>query len=172
MADSGRTSASESQSIGAEVVPIELRAAVIAECGRDIARAMDHVMSLRTRTAFTIWIGPYILLGSVVVGTRSMLRVDLRDATAWVAFGVAVACYLFLGALAGIIERYTLERANLVCKCIITVASAGTVSRNSYLDEELPRRIVKTYVLIFSVLLLCFLAVAVLVSRIQVAAAG
>jgi hypothetical protein len=145
----------------------EVKKAVIEQLAKEIQAAADSVLSLRTRTAFTIWIGPYVVLGSIVVATKGGFTLDVHSRLFPIGLVIAVGCYLVLGYLAGRIERFSLERSNQWRKCIIAVAETGTVDPTLYLDKVLPTLIVRSYLLVFVVLLACFFGVATLVSTIQ-----
>lgn len=145
----------------------EISKAVIEQLSKEIQAAADSVMSLRTRTAFTIWIGPYVVLGSIVVATKGGFTLDVHSWPFPLGLVIAVLFYLVLGYLAGRIEKFSLYRSNQWRKCIIEVATTGKIDPTLFLDEELPSRIVSSYMLVFVVLLACFFGVATLVSTIQ-----
>ena len=145
----------------------EVKKAVIEQLAKEIQAAADSVLSLRTRTAFTIWIGPYVVLGSIVVAAKGGFTLDVHSWPFPLGLVIAVLFYLILGYLAGRIEKFSLYQSNQWRKCIIAVATTGKIDPTLYLDEELPPRIVSSYMLVFVVLLACFFGVATLVSTIQ-----
>lgn len=156
----------ESGKASSEHVPNEIRPAVIKQFAEEIQNASDSVNSLRTRMAFTIWIGPYVVLGSVIVATNG--KVDLDMSRLFVGgLSLAAAGYLALGYLAGRVERYALLRCNELRHCITKMATTGHFYERRYLDEVLPKHIVKAYLAVFLILLVCFFGVAVLVSGIR-----
>lgn len=145
----------------------ELSKAVIEQLAKEIQSGADLVVSLRTRSAFTIWIGPYIVLGSILVGAKGGFTIDYRNPSFIGAVVVAAFCYVTLGYLAGRIEKHTSTRSNNLRRCIASIVETGKLDMSLYLDEVLPAMIVDSYRLVFLILLLCFFGVAVAVSTIQ-----
>ena len=152
---------------GSEAASPEVKKAIIEQLAKEIQASADHLMSLRTRTAFTIWVGPYVVLGSVIVATKGGFTLDVHSPLFALGLLIAVGCYLALGYLAGRIEKFSLERSNQWRRCIIQVAETGRVDPALYLDHELPSAIIRAYLTIFTILLFCFFGVAVIVTTIQ-----
>jgi hypothetical protein len=146
----------------------EVRRALIEQLSKEIQASADNVLSLRTRYGFTVWVGPYIVLGAIIVGTKGLFSFDWHQSRFWVGLTVGIGCYLVLGYVAGRIERFALERSNQWRECIIEVANKGKIDPALYIDKEiLPPHVVSYYVWLFAALLLCFFSVAVLVSTIH-----
>jgi hypothetical protein len=146
----------------------EIKKALIEQLSKEIQSSADSVTSLRTRYGFTVWGGPYIVLGAIIVATKGMFTVDVHSFHFRVGLVVSISCYLALGYVAGRIEKFAHERANQWRRCIVEVATVGKINPTLYLDEKiLPPRVVPCYVMLFAVLLLCFFGVAILVSTIH-----
>lgn len=145
----------------------DMRKALIEQLSKEVQASADSIMSLRTRTAFTIWVGPYVVLGSVVVATKGGFTLNIANSTFQLGIVAAVGCYLALGYAAGRIEKYALERSNQYRTCIIDLATTGKMNSALYLDTLLPSMIVRSYHFVFLALLVCFFGVALLVSAIQ-----
>lgn len=150
-----------------QIATPELQQTVIEQLAKEIQIAADGITNLRTRTAFTIWIGPYVVLGSIVVAQKDGFAIPLQSWVFWVGFVLAVSCYLLLGHLAGRIERYSLNRSNKLRSCIIGVATTRNVDPALYFDEVLPSLIVGAYRGVFLTLLACFIGVALMVSTVE-----
>jgi hypothetical protein len=149
----------------------DVNKAVIDQIAKEIQSGADIITSLRTRSAFTIWIGPYIVLGSILVAVKGGFIVDWSLLSVGLLIFAALG-YLAIGNLAGRIERYTMKRSNGLRQCITSIMQTGKVDRALYLDEELPGYIVSAYTIIFFILLACFVAVAFLASEIKPRSAG
>lgn len=148
-------------------MPPEVQRSVIEQIAKEIQHGADIITSLRTRSAFTIWVGPYIVLGSILVAVKGGFTVNWRDPWFCIGLGVAVVCYLVLGHSAGRIERHTFTRSNNLRRCIKKIADTGKIDMTLYLDEVLPQMIVESYRSVFIVLLLCFFGVAIVASKIE-----
>jgi hypothetical protein len=144
----------------------DVNKAVIDQIAQEIQSGADIITSLRTRSAFTIWIGPYIVLGSILVAVKGGFIVDWRPLPVGLLIFAGVG-YLALGNLAGRIEKYTMKRSNNLRECIASIMETGKLDRSLYFDKELPGYIVSAYTCIFAVLLACFVGVAVFASGIQ-----
>jgi hypothetical protein len=164
-------SASKSEAIDQKMPP-DVQKTVIEQIAKEIQHGGDIITSLRTRSAFTIWVGPYIVLGSIVVAVKGGFTFNREEPLFWIALGGAVICYLVLGYIAGRIERHTLTRSNNLRRCIESMAKTGELDMKLYLDEVLPQMIVKSYWTAFGVLLLCFFGVAIVASKIEPRSAG
>src|ERR1039457_3222648 len=168
----------------------EIKKALIEQLSKEIQSSADSVTSLRTQYGFTVWVGPYIVLGAIIVATKGLFTVDVHSFHFRVGLVVGISCYLALGYVAGRIENFAHERANQWRRCIVEVATVGKIDPTQranqwrrcivevatvgkieptpYLDEKiLPPRVVPCYVMLFAVLLFCFFGVAILVSTIH-----
>jgi hypothetical protein len=145
----------------------ELKKVVIEQLAKEIQITADTITNLRTKTAFTIWIGPYVLLGSIVVAQKDGFTVPFRSPIFLAAVLVVLFCYMAVGHMAGVIEQHNLERANKLRQCIVAVAETSSIERGLYLHEDLPKLIVGAYRITFLILLACFVGAAVLINTIE-----
>jgi hypothetical protein len=142
----------------------DVRVAVIEEIGKEIQSGADIIQSQRTRSAFTIWVGPYIVLGSILVAIKGGLTVDDKYLH---YLGWAAVLYIGVGVCASLIERHILLRANVLRGCIASVANDGKLNLDDYKNTYLPKVIIGGYITVFFTLLACFYCVAMVAKELK-----
>lgn len=90
-----------------------LRIAVISHLSKEIEAHITTVIKWRTSSAFTTLIGPFFLLGAVIVSDKITIS-PFKWGDYNLQIVVLSGCYLALGSVAALIERYSWRRINLL----------------------------------------------------------
>jgi len=79
--------------------------AVISHLSMEAQLLISNAHSFRTRSAYTIWLGPYIILGAIIASADSSFpAINLSSKSiSWLIY--SASSYWFLGLIAGFIER-------------------------------------------------------------------
>ena len=82
------------------------REKIIEHLTKEIEVITTSIMTFRTRAVFTAWIGPFILLGSLIIGTKGSFQFT-TDNWCLMTFMMLLACaiYISLGIAGGIVEK-------------------------------------------------------------------
>ena len=87
--------------------------AVIKALSDEITKGCDRVMAFRNRVAFLTWVGPIIILGSVVIAAKGNLPLRaVNVGYVWIFGLFAAGCYIVLGYIAAQIERQAWTHIN------------------------------------------------------------
>jgi hypothetical protein len=127
-------------------------------------------MNFRVRISFTLFIGPFIVLGSLIIVTRGQgVELDLSRIQPSIKWS-AVATFMLLGFVAGGIEVQTWNQINRWRECIGKLVSGQRIGQdglNEYLkDTVLTRRVVWYYGAVFSLIVLAFYATASIAAQV------
>lgn len=116
---------------------------------------MSNIYSVRMKFIFVAWIGPFLLLGAMVVATEGDIKVSFDF---WTVLSLAVAsiCYFLLGLIAGRYERGNWKRCDTLRKLWAKLEGLSQEDTDSLLDGRNQRDVVWTYLLIFFVMWLVF----------------
>jgi len=148
---------------------------LIEHLSKEIQTVTETTMSFRTRIAFIAWIGPFVILSSIVVGTKGVFRVDLYDIIFWCALVVFCLSYVGLAILGGRIEKGASERCDALRQKLIEYAklpSADSIRVKDIDYTVMTNNVGRAYGWSFGVILLGFLSAAVAVSRLEVKSPG
>ena len=85
----------------------------IEHLSRDIATHASYLMTFRSRVAFTILIGPFVLLGSFLIATKGTVPASRLGVDAIVAIVIACLCYLALGVYGAMLDKHVTGQCNI-----------------------------------------------------------
>ena len=145
---------------------------VIQHLTKEIEVLSETVMTFRLRAAFTVWIGPYILLGSVIIATKGSFEINMDSPVLLLGVSfIAMGLYLGLGWAAGRIEQQAWKQCNQWRDTISRLA-AGDISSGVMLYEGmkfsgLHDRIRRAYLIVFGLILASFLCVGFIAAHVQ-----
>lgn len=144
---------------------MELQEQVINHLTKEIEIITTNSFAFRTRAAFTVWTGPYLILGSVIIATKGKFVLAISDRM-YVPLVIACISYLLLGLIAGLIEQGTLRRCNALRESIIEMCDVQQCAliRKNLPDYKAEFWILKFYVAVFLVIGVSFGSVLVLTS--------
>jgi hypothetical protein len=142
---------------------------IIEHVSNEIQEVIETTMTFRTRIAFIAWIGPFILLGSLLVATHGLFRVPDRDRVFLAAVIATCLCYLLLGYIGARLEKEAWDRCNKLRQKLIQYSKLQSVDGLNDADLEhqaMSKRAIPLYMGAFAVILIGFLSVSIATCRI------
>src|SRR5260370_30348292 len=123
----------------------------------------------RYKAVFTIWTGPFLLLGAYVIRQQpTSMRFDLRIT---VLFSILALLYLAIAYIASRIEKYGVEKCNewRVLIAHLSLSSPETMVtldevKDRLPDKDLPKKLRPTYFALFTLMCLSFLTILLIVA--------
>ena len=144
---------------------------LIEHFSREIETLTSNIMTFRIRIAFTVFIGPYILLGSIFVGTKGNFTLNTDSVWTWLAIVVASTMFLSLGVASGRIEKQAWRQCEKWRSIIIKLANCtDEVSTALYEADNytvLGNSVVRSYIKIFALILISLYAIGFVVANIS-----
>jgi len=86
---------------------------------KEIETTMTSIMAFRTRVGFGMFVGPFLLLGSFIVGAKGQPVSFNLTLSGKIAIVVDLACFLLIGLIAAKIEGQAYDRCNKWRKLIL-----------------------------------------------------
>lgn len=111
----------------AEPASENLTKEVLLHLSKEIETASNNMMAFRTRIGFGLLVGPFLLLGSLLVGAKGQ---PITFNLAWygkLAFPVMIICYLGIAYIGSEIEAQAWEQNNRWRKLIARLHANPTV---------------------------------------------
>jgi len=144
---------------------------LIRHFSREIETLTSSIMTFRIRIAFTVYIGPYLLLGSIIVGTKGNFTLNTDSIWVWLAIAVASALYFGLGIGAGRIEKQAWRQCEKWRRVIIELASGPGHASTALLEAanytELGDKVESSYKKTFALFLASLYAIGFIVANIS-----
>lgn len=145
---------------------------VIEYLSKEIEAHTNGIMLLRARIAFAIFAGPFFVLGSIIIATKTLPKISKVDGWTVLALLVLCACFLTMGLMVGRVEGYMWNQCNkwreLIAKLqresAPELAAADLVPQPEKLTRGRPGI---AYLVIYFVLLLSFLTTIFLTTRME-----
>jgi lipopolysaccharide export LptBFGC system permease protein LptF len=131
---------------------------LIEHLSSEIEAHSNFLTTFRSRIAFAVLVGPFVLLGSFLIGTKGAVSTKPISSSTVLSIVVACVAYLALGVYGGYIDARTTNQCNIWRRQIIRLTSGSTVEPEGLVIQY---RFYATYVFGMSVMLVAFLAVAV-----------
>jgi hypothetical protein len=146
------------------------RPEMIEYLSKEIETLSTNTMNMRNRISFSLWIGPFLVLGSiVVVSQRNGFSLSMRTPGAWVAAVSAALGFWALGYMTGEVEAGAWKKCNEWRRCIIKLQSEEEVAAKELesliLYEPIVQKITQVYSLVFLIIIIIFVATAYLATQ-------
>ena len=135
----------------------------IEHLSKEIETVTANLMTFRTRIGFTVLIGPFIVMGSVLLATGGKVATPGLDFWFISSTIVAVASYFGLGWYGSQLDKHLSDKGNDWRQEIIEL------SQNKEPDDEKFKFLYRTrefYFLGFAIVLIAFVSVTYCVSRV------
>lgn len=137
----------------------------INHLSKEIETHTNAMMTYRTRIAFIVFLGPFILLGSVVVGSqRAPYIAGFSSCTIIAAAVFLFFCYIVLGLVSGMIERGMWRQCNRWRAQIAALVARGDVDARGESVQFSYKRLLLTYGIAFGLFFLSFIVMIFLIS--------
>jgi len=142
---------------------------LIDHLSKEIQKITETTITFRTRIAFVAWIGPFILLSSVIVASKGIFRIPTNDPLFIRASILCCICYLALGYIGAKMEKMSWERCNFLRQKIIQYAKLKSPDNISDLDlrDRTPDYVLRVYMWAFIVIVVSFVSFSIMTSRIE-----
>jgi len=117
-------------------------ALLIKHLSDEIVVRFQNTMLFRTRIAFLTWIGPLIVLSSVVVATKGNFDIPINKLTLTSIIVIAI-CYICLGIIGGYIEALEWHTVRKLRVSIYNITKDGNldgVDSVVYTKEKNPKQ--------------------------------
>lgn len=85
---------------------------LIEHLSQDITTHTSYLASFRSRVAFTVLIGPLVLLGSFLIATKGEIPAVSLGLYDYGAIVVACLCYLILGVYGATLDKHVIQQCN------------------------------------------------------------
>jgi len=144
--------------------PSEFRKELIAHLSQEVDTHTKMIFDWRARAAFYWLVGPFVLIGSIVILTKHPLLFSRLNWFGWVAVIVACFCFVAMSVLGGVMEKTMWDQCNIWRRMIfrLTTNSAPELQEGEIIVEQ---RVLHAYVVAHILLLLLFLSSIFLLAR-------
>lgn len=136
----------------------------IQHLSKEIETQTNAIMTFRTRIGFTVFLGPFVLLGSFMVGTKRVPHIEgltFRTIAVLVFLGI---CYLALGLVGGLIEQWVWLQCNRWRALIASLVDREDVDPNSDDVQFSHQPLLLTWMVAFTLFFVSFLVMVFLIS--------
>jgi hypothetical protein len=131
-----------------------MRAALISHLSKEIEILSTNMVTTRLKATFTFWVGPFLLLGALVIRPQPIsipIRFDLPLGWSLLLLGLI---YLVSAYIGGRLEHYAATKCNewrdLIAQASLESTLALNDVRRLLLDSYLPQRVRLAYLAVFA----------------------
>jgi len=144
-----------------------LKTALLSHFSSELINRETLIFSYRTRIGFIGLVGPFIVLGSVIVATGGM-RIENLDAVLGPLALIAL-CYFLIGIVGGAIEWQAWNHCNRLRRCIVDISDGPNhnLPASKY-EDPITRhfRVILVYVVAYLLMLAAAVAAAYLATKV------
>ncbi len=133
---------------------------LIEHLSSEITSQTTYLATFRARIAFTVLIGPFVLLGSFFVANHGSSAKDHFDGHVVAAIIVSFSCYVGLGIYGGFLDKHANEQCDRWRRLIIRISQGEAIQET---DFAFPHWAVRAYVAGFLLVLGAFLPIAYII---------
>jgi|ERR1044072_176920 hypothetical protein len=140
---------------------------LIEHLSREIEAQTKNMMTFRARINFAVFVGPFVLLGSIMVSAKGVPRGITPDKRTILAGIVLLMSYILMACTCAKIERQMWKRCNEWRKTIlriITDGSAGLKDEDFVFEES----VMLGYALVYTAIVIAFACAVWIVSRVHI----
>lgn len=142
---------------------------LIEYLSKEIETHTNNLMTFRARINMAIFVGPFVLLGSLLIAAKGVPRnISINAWTVLSGVGITIS-YLTIGVVCAKIESHIWRQCNTWRHLIARVASQGNVG---FTEEDFTFKgsLRKGYAVAYSAMILAFLCAMQIISRIHIIA--
>jgi hypothetical protein len=133
--------------------------AIIEYLSSEISNHTEYLSTFRSRIAFSVLIGPFLILGSFAVANHERTFEIVSDWKCATAALIACACYVALGFWGAKLDGHVTKQCDKWRKAIAKVAGGSQISESDLIFEHWPRT---AYVGVVLLTLIAFVAITYL----------
>ena len=138
-----------------------LREEVIKHLSSEITSEMEYLASLRTRLAFTVLTGPFIIVGSVLIAFRGPLVFrGSHGRVIFVAGAVALLSYMLLAVYCAFLDNHSTGQCNKWRRAIVSLLNGKNVDESELVFKHYAFR---AYLSVFAIVVVAFVSLIFLV---------
>ena len=126
---------------------------IIAHLTKEIETLTNAVMVFRSRVNFTIYIGPFIVLGSYIVARDGKLGTVGMTFDVWAAAGLLAFTFVLLGICSALIEGHSWDQCNRWRGLIVKLQSGDGLKP---LDLEFKHHLLIYYIVVYLLMAAAF----------------
>ncbi len=107
-----------------------LRAELIRHLSAEITTQEQYLSTFRSRISFSVLIGPFAVLGSLLFSAKGKLMWP-HEVKPWIALTCAMLCYLGLGVYGAILDKQVTNQCNAwrkIVASLVTDDAVGTIT--------------------------------------------
>jgi len=141
---------------------------LIDHLSTEIATHTTNMMTFRAKINFAVFVGPFVLLGSLMISAKGVPRSIAFDKRTTVAAILLLMSYILMACTCAAIERQMWRKCN---KWRAVILRLVTNSSEKIEKEDLvfPESVRLGYWLVYVAIIVAFLCAVWLVSRVQIA---
>ena len=139
---------------------------LIEHFSREIETQTKNMMTFRARINFAVFVGPFVLLGSIMVRANGVPRGVTPDKRTVLAGIVLLMSYILMACTCAKIERQMWKRCNDWRKTIMRILTDGSagLTDNDFVFEE---SVMLGYALVYTAIIIAFGCAVWIVSRVH-----
>lgn len=144
---------------------------LIEHFSKEIETHTNNLMIFRTRIMMSLFIGPFVALGAVLVASKGRPLHLKFDCGTWLALAVILLSYFAMGIAGAWIEKHTWHQCNKWRFLIVQIARGptSTIAREEF---EFHDRLYRSYLVCYTVALMAIGSVFYLLLRLKIEPGG
>ena len=136
----------------------------IEHLSKEIETHTNAMMTFRTRIGFTVFLGPFVLLGAYMMGTQRVPVVhNLTRGTVGLIILLGI-CYVLLGLVGALIERGMLRQCNRWRNVIVALVDREDVDARIADIQYSHLPLILGWILAFSLFFMSFVVMVFVIS--------
>lgn len=140
---------------------------LIDHLSREIETHTKNMMTFRARINFAVFVGPFVLLGSIMVSAKGVPRGITPDKRTILAAIVLLMSYILMACTCAAIERQMWRRCNKWRRLIARIVLNDSVAISEE-DLVFPESVRLGYALVYTAIIIAFGCAVWIVSRVHV----
>jgi hypothetical protein len=138
-----------------------LRTELIKHLSAEITTEVGFLNTLRSRMAFSVLVGPFLILGSLVVAVPKINLIWPHGRRMpWIGLCLTALCYLGLGLYGSELDRFGTDQCDSLRKTLISVAKREPLEK---IRLDYPHRHTGAYLWGFFLVLATFTGISLLI---------
>lgn len=140
---------------------------LIEHLSKKIETLTNNLMIFRTRCNFAVFVGPFVLLGSVLIATKGNLHGLSIDLWIIVSSVGLVLSYATMGIACSSIEAHMWKQCNQ-WRRLIALITSGESAKIGEQELEFRQRILKGYLITYAAMIVAFFCVVYIISHMNI----